>query len=71
MRETSEPVRFDDKQASAADVRDAVQLSSLADPRSAMNSPPARPDVFLILAANKALEVNPPNHVVRLHEIEG
>src|SRR5260370_21551891 len=42
----------------------------MADPRGAIDAPPGRPQVFFILAADESLEVDPPDHIVRPHEVQ-
>src|SRR5215470_710094 len=69
MAEAGQPIRFHDEEATAADVRDATQVARLTDARSAVNATPSRPQVFFVLSANEAFEVDSPDHVVRMHEV--
>src|ERR1041385_5837921 len=48
-----------------------MQLPGLADPSYSIDSPPSRPEVLLILATDEAFEVDAPDNVARLHEIQG
>jgi hypothetical protein len=48
-----------------------MQLSGLTDALHTIHTLPSRPGIVLILTANEALEVDPPSHIVRLHEIQG
>src|ERR1019366_2222590 len=70
MLEAQQAVRFDHEQPAAADVGDAVQFSGLADARCAIHPAPARPEIFLVLAADEALEIDTPDDVIRFHEIQ-
>src|SRR5439155_21263417 len=47
-----------------------LQFTRLADLGHAKDAPPARPQVFFVLSADKTLEINSPNDVTRLHEIQ-
>ena len=70
MVETAKSIWLDDKQAPAADAADAMQFTRLTDLIGAERSTPGAPEVFLVLAANESLEVQPPNDVIGMHEIE-
>src|SRR5215472_9876676 len=70
MIEASQAIRLQDDQTSAADFRDSVQLAGLADFQDAETSPPRCPQILLILPANETLEIDSPNNVMGLHEIE-
>src|SRR5438094_639992 len=61
---------FHDEEPTASDVRDAMQFASLRDLGNAKHTPVARPQVFLVLAPNKALEVQTPNRVLGPREIQ-
>src|SRR5205823_13769861 len=47
-----------------------MQLSRLADARCAVGTSPARPHIFFVLATDKSFEVDSPDHISRLHEVE-
>src|SRR5437667_3721705 len=70
MTKADEPVWFDYEQATAADFGDPVQFSGLANPGSTIDAPPARPKVFFVLPADESFEVDTPNHILRLHEVQ-
>jgi len=63
MSETSKSVGLNDKQTPTPDVRNAVQLTGLTDSGSAIDALPTGPEIFLVPAPDKALEINAPNHV--------
>src|SRR5260370_24766685 len=70
MTESQQSVRLDDEQASAADIGNAMQLACPADPPRTIDAPPRRPQIFFIFAADEALEVDSPDYIVRLHEVQ-
>src|SRR6266568_1263068 len=47
-----------------------MQFSGLADPRSSVSAPPSRPEIFFVLSADEAFEIDGPNNVARLHEVQ-
>ena len=70
MTITDEPVRLDVEEATAPDIRYSMQLAGLADSGSPEDAPPARPQILFILAPDETFEVDPPDDVLRLHEIQ-
>src|SRR3984893_1667429 len=70
MSETSKCVGLNDEQTPTPNVRNAVQLTSLADSGSAIDALPTGPEIFFVPAPNKALKINAPNHISRLHKIQ-
>src|SRR5260370_2922825 len=70
MSETSKCVGLNDEQATTPDLRNAVQLTSLTDSGSAIDALPPGPEILFVAAPDKALEVDAPNHISRLHEIQ-
>src|SRR5258708_4920532 len=70
MSETSKSVGLNDEQTPTPNIRNAVQLTSLADSGSAINALPTRPENLFVPAPDKALKVNAPNHVSRVHEVQ-
>ena len=47
-----------------------MQFSGLADFCDPEISSPRTPQIFLILAADETLEVDAPDHIARMHEIQ-
>src|ERR1700686_4956696 len=70
MSETSKSVGLNDEQSPTPNVRNAVQLTSLADSACAVDALPTGPEILFVPAPDKALEVNAPSHISRLHEIQ-
>src|SRR5215470_8809730 len=70
MAEAGQPIGFHYEEATAANVRDAPQVARLTDALSAINATPGGPKVFFVFSPNEAFEVDAPNHVVRLHEVQ-
>ncbi len=70
MSETSKRVGLNDEQTPAADVRNAMQFASLTDSGSAIDALPTGPEILFVPAPDKALEVNAPSHISRLHKIQ-
>src|SRR5215470_15083684 len=70
MTEACESVRLDDEKAPTADIGNSAQFTRLADFVCAKRPAPGGPQILLILAANKALEIYAPLYFVRLHEIQ-
>src|SRR5215472_12151511 len=70
MVKSPQRIGLDDKEATAADLRDPMQLSRLAYLCRAECSSPATPKVFFILAANESLKIDSPNHIFGTHEVQ-
>src|SRR5215469_11661627 len=70
MAEPRQPVRFHNEQPSAADVRDALQITSSANAPRSVNAAPRRPQILFVLATDETFEINTPSHVARLHEVQ-
>src|SRR6185437_10732085 len=71
MAETGEPVRLDDEKATASNIGDASQFAGLADPSSAVDAPPSRPEILFVLSSDESLEVDAPYDIAGLHEVQG
>src|ERR1700686_1398110 len=70
MSEPSKSVGLNDEQTPTPNIRNAVQLTSLANSGSAIDALPTGPQILFVPAPDKALEVNAPNHVSRPHKIQ-
>ena len=70
MVETTKSIWLDDKQAPATDIVDAMQFTRLTDFIGTECSTPGAPEVFFVLSTNESLEVQPPNDIIGMHEIE-
>src|SRR5438270_1804087 len=70
MTEAGQSIRFHNKQPAASDVRHAVEFASAANSGCPKSSSPTRPEVLLVFSANKSLEVDTPDDILRLHEIQ-
>src|SRR6202521_6408921 len=70
MSETSKSVGLNDEQTPTPNIRNAVQLTSLANSGSAIDALPTGPQILFVPAPYKTLEINAPNYVPRLHKIQ-
>ena len=70
MSETSKSVGLNDEQTPTPNIRNAVQLTSLANSGSAIDALPTGPEILFVPTPDKALEVNAPNYISRLHKIQ-
>src|SRR5258708_29472422 len=61
---------FDDEHSPSSDVGNTEQLSGLAYSGGTKNPPPDSPEILFVLASYKTFEVDTPNDIPRLHEIE-
>src|SRR5258708_11051579 len=70
MSETSKSVGLNNEQTPTHNNRNAMQFASLSDSGSAIDALPTGPEILFVPAPDKTLEVNAPNHISRLHEIQ-
>src|SRR5215469_557814 len=70
VTESGQPVWLDYEQSAASDVGNTVQFSGLTDPCRPKSPPPTGPEILFVLTTDKTFEVDTPDHVLRLHEIQ-
>src|SRR6266699_1137039 len=70
MTETAKCVGLHDEQTATANFGDSMQLAALTDFQDSKTAPPASPQILLILATDETFEVDSPNDIMRLHEIQ-
>src|SRR5579859_5987252 len=68
--DTRQSVRLNNEKPATANVRDATEFTGLRNLSDAKNSPVCCPQVFFVLAPDKAFEVETPNNILGLGEIQ-
>ena len=70
MTEPTQQIWLYHEKPAAADFRNAVEFAGFTDLAHPEYPAPAAPQILLVLAPDESFEIDSPNHILRLHEIQ-